>query len=397
MIYSALFLVAAPCCSAQFTQTINCPAGRIHRDTRHKLNDAGNGVAGEEYCVLLLPGSLEVRDGPYHSWLYTNIDGSAGSYKMGRKIGRWKECDQFNDCEQKDYPELDPDEKQRPGVKPEIPITYRNGKYVFDFASCRRTVMTHTEGYVTDINIGARQDACSYHYDTKDDVVYQDDLEALQFGHQKQGFLCTIPFQLGNRAFASLDLMKELPKEGLPQYCRKDTLPPYPPYFVDVEPTGSKGTAIVFTASYDTGDNGVGISQARLHFQQSAASRSDRCVARYDPASKSLYLNSDEPGKYLGPIAAGGDDSLSNRECLLAGCSNAKVSGTTLTVKFAIRFNPVQFSGMHRIYMELVDTQKHATPAGDYGEWTVPSEETESPDRPWPSDRSCPASSTGSH
>jgi hypothetical protein len=394
LLCSAFLSVAACCCPAQFPQTIHCTAERAHRDTRHALNDAGNGFAGEEYCVLVLPGSLEVRDGPYLSWQYTNIEGAAGSYKLGREIGEWKECNQFDHCEQKDYPELDPDEKQRSGIKPEIPITYSNGKYVFDFSSCRRTVIEHTEGYVTDLNIGSQQDGCSYHYNTKDDVIYQDDLQA-QSGKLKQGFFCTVPFQLGKRAFDTLDLISELPKLGLSQYCTKDSLPPEPPYFVDVNPTGKTGGANVFVATYDTGNNGVGIAQARLHFQKSAASRSDRCVVRYDPGSKSLYLNSDEPGKYLGPIATGGNESLSNKECLLAGCSNAQLSGTTLTVKFAIRFNPDKFSGTHRMYMELVDTQKHATPAGDYGEWTVPVEEAQSPDTQWPSDRSCPVTSPG--
>jgi hypothetical protein len=393
-ICSAFFLMAACCCRAQFPPTIHCPAGRVHRDTRHALNDAGSGFAGEEYCVLLLPGSLEARDGPYRSWLYTNIEGAEGGYQLGREFGEWKECNRFDHCKQKDYPEFDPDEKLRSGVKPEIPITYRNGKYFFDFASCRRTAIAHIQGSVTDMNVGSQQGGCSYHYATKDDVVYRDDLEALQMGPQKQGFLCTIPFQTGVRPFDSPDLMKELPKEGLPQYCKKDALPPYPPSVVDVKPTWREGTAVVFIASYDTGDNGAGISQARLHFQQSAASRSDRCVVRYDPVSKSLYLNSDHSGKYLGPIAAGGSNSLYNKECLLAGCSNAQLSGTTLTVNFAIRFNPDRFSGSHRMFIELLDTEKHVVPAGDFGQWTVPVEEGQSPDTPWPSDRSCPASSS---
>jgi hypothetical protein len=396
LLCSTFLSVAACCCFAQSTQTIDCPAGRVHRDTRQDGKDANQGVGGAEYCVFDLPGSLEVRDGPYRSWFNPDFEGAAGTYRLGREFGKWKECNRFGSCQQKDYPELDLDEMQRNGVKPEIPITYVRGKYVFDFASCRQTDIAHTEGNVTWIVIGSQRDGCSYNYATKDDVVYQDDAQALQMGKQKQVFVCKIPFDAGMRTFDSPDLMKELPKEGLPQYCGKEAPPPSPPYFDDVTPTGKAGVANVFVATYDTGDNGVGIAQARLHFQQSAASRSERCVVRYDPGSKGLYLNSDEPGKYLGPIAAGGNDSLSNKECVLAGCSNAQLSGTTLTVQFAIRFNPVQFSGTHGMYLELVDTQKHATPAGDFGEWAVPAEETESADRPWPSDRSCPTTSADS-
>jgi hypothetical protein len=361
---------------------------------REQMKDIRHGLAGEEHCVLVLPGLLEVRDGPFRFWFNPDFEGAVGKYKLGRKYGKWKECNRFGGCEQKDYPELDPDEMQRPGVKPEIPITYVNGKYVFDFTSCRRTQIAHTDGNITWVNIGSQQEGCAYDYQTKDDVVYQDDLQALQSGKQKQGFHCSVPFQLGRRAFDSLDLMRELPTQGLPQYCKKDTLLPEPPYFVDVNPTGGNKMADVFVATYDTGNNGVGISQARLHFQESAASRSDRCVVRYDPANKGFYLNSDERGKYLGPIAAGGRDSLWNKECLLSGCSDAHLSGTTLTIKFAVRFNPAQFAGTHKMYLELVDTQKNATPAGDYGSWTVPDEETELISSPWPSDRSCPVAPT---
>ena len=387
------FLSFAVCCFAQSTQAIECQAGRTHRDTRQEVSGSYQGAGGEEYCVLSLPGALEVRDGPYRSWFNPEFEGAAGTYRLGREFGQWKECNRFERCEQKDYPELDADEKQRTGVKPEIPVTYIKGKYVFDFASCRRTEIAHTEGNVTSIIIGSQHDGCSYNYATKDDVVYQDDLQALQMGKQKQVFVCKIPFQVGKRTFDSLDLMKELPKDGLPQFCRKETPPPYPPYFDDVTPTGKAGFADVFVATYDIGDNGAGIAQARLHFQRNATSRSERCVVRYDPGSGGLYLNSDEPGKYLGPIAAGGKDSLSNKECFLAGCSSVQLSGTTLTVKFAIRFNPVQFPGTHKMYMELVDSQEHATPAGDLGEWTVPAEQTSATDKPWPSDRSCPTAS----
>jgi hypothetical protein len=82
-------------------------------------------------------------------------------------------------------------------------------------------VIKHTDGNVTDINIGSRQEGCDYFHSMKDDVLYQDDLQALQFGKQKQRLPCTVPFQLGKRAYDSLDLISELPKQGLQQFCRK--------------------------------------------------------------------------------------------------------------------------------------------------------------------------------
>jgi hypothetical protein len=381
LIVLALFTTAISGGLAQWTKTIDCPPGRVYIDIR---KDAGR----SEYCNHILPGSLEVKDGPSRFWFNSNLEGEVGKYNEGRKIGKWKECSRFGNCEQKNYPELDPDELQRPSIKPSIPIQYTQGKYVFDFASCRRTQITYTEGGepALELNINPGPDGCLYAYATEDEIEHG--METRDLGH-----LCIVPFRVGTRAFDSLDLMSELSKVGLPQYCKHDILVTGPAV-VGVKLHNRESSAQIFTAEYDTGNNGTGIAQARLHFQKNAASRSDRCVVRYDPASKGFYLLSDRPGKYLGPIAAGSNDSLWNNECLLSGCSNGQLSGTTLTVQFAIRFNPVQFAGKHGMYIELVDTQRHSEPAGVVGVWTVPSEEAEPPGTVWPSNRTCPSAAT---
>jgi len=202
-------------------------------------------------------------------------------------------------------------------------------------------------------------------------------------------YTCTVPFQVGKRALGSLDLISELPKQGLPQYCTNASIKtgPYPG---SVDPDRGEGLAQVFTAEFSIGNNGVGIAQARLHFQASAASRTDRCVVRYDRGTNSLYLLSDQAGKYLGPIAADGNDSLWNSRCLLSGCSHAEVSGDMLKVHFAVRFNPAQFAGSHGLFLEMVDTEKHASPAPYYGSWTVPAGVPGGAVSAWPADRSCP-------
>jgi hypothetical protein len=201
-------------------------------------------------------------------------------------------------------------------------------------------------------------------------------------------YTCTIPFQAGKRIFDSLNLIEDLPEAGLPQYCATNEIKAGP-YMSSVTPDRGEGTAQVFTAEFSLGNNGVGIAQARLHFQQRAESRSDRCVVRYDPAKKSLYLLSDQPGKYLGPIAAGGMDSLWNSRCFLAGCSTAEVTKDALKVHLAIRFNPDRFEGEHNMFLEIVDTNRQASPAPVYGRWTVPAESAPAASA-WPSDRSCP-------
>ena len=358
---------------AQSTKLVDCSEGRAYRDNR-------NAVGGEVFCEHVLPGSLAVKDGPFRFWFNPGFEGSSGTYSEGREVGKWRECDRFGRCAQRDYPSIYPEEKKRSGFKPEVPVTYADGKYVFDFASCRSTWITHRNGEKADLdlNVNARAEGCFIAH-----------IPADAAGHQgNPDYTCTVPFQTGRRAFASLDLLTEFPRAGLPQYCAKQVFKTGP-YMSSVDPAHGEGAAQVFTAEFSLGNNGVGISQARLHFQQGAESRTDRCVVRYDPGSKSLYLLSDQPGKYLGPIAAGGNASLWNDRCLLSGCSKAEVTVDTLRVYFAIRFNPARFAGSHNMFLEIVDSDRQASPAPVYGRWSVPVESAE-PTSEWPNDRSCP-------
>jgi hypothetical protein len=270
-------------CLAQSLKAVDCPGDRVYRDNR-------NG-GGQVFCEHLLPGSLTVKDGPFRFWFNPDFEGSSGSYNEGREVGQWKECDRFGRCQQKDYPAVYPEEKQRPGFKPDIPVAYVDAKYIFDFASCRDTWVTHTDGKKRDLdlNTGAQSDGCYVAY-----------LPVGALGHEGNAdYTCKIPFQVGKRAFGSLDLLTEFPKAGLPQYCAKQVFKTGP-YMSSVNPKGGEGTAQVFTAEYSLGNNGVGIAQARLHFQDRAESRSDRCVVRYDPGSGRLFFSLTSPVNILG-------------------------------------------------------------------------------------------------
>ena len=221
----------------------------------------------------MLPGGLVVDDGPFRGWFNADFQGFAGTYHEGREVGQWKECDRFSRCEQKVYPAVDPDEKKRQGFKPEIPVTYIDGKYVFDFASCRFTPFKHRDGEKTDLrfSLGPQPQGCAFYYTPVEDEVREGPMK----------YSCTIPFQTGTRAFGSLDLMNELPKAGLPQYCVTYEIKTFP-YMSSVDPGNGEGVEQVFTAEFSLGNTGVGIAQARLHFQERAESRSDRCVVRYE-------------------------------------------------------------------------------------------------------------------
>ncbi len=372
-------------CFAQWEDTIKCPPNRVHRDERM---DAGR----QEYCEQILPGSLRVKDGPFRFWFSRDFEGGFGNYSEGREVGKWKECNRFHTCEEKDYPAIYPHEKLRPGFRSEIPVSYVDGKYIFDFASCRSTWITHTDGekVVLELNIGGYPSECQISYLPKGLAAYSSDGTTFSDG----SYTCKIPFSVGKKTFGSLDVRTEFAKANLPQYC---TDPVQKIRVIadaqEVIPGFGEGLAEVFDAKFSTGRSGADILQARLHFQDGIHSRTHRCVARYDPPTKKFYLLADDGKRYLGPMAAGGTEALWNSRCLLSGCSNAEVSGNVLTVHFAIRFNPATFAGRHDMFQELVDDEKHS-PAVAFGDgWSVPSEPPETVESAWPSDRSCPNAS----
>jgi hypothetical protein len=190
-----------------------------------------------------------VKDGPFRFWFNRDFEGASGNYNQGREVGKWKECNRFGRCEQKEYPVIYPEEKQRAGFKPEVPVAFLNGKYVFDFASCRGTWVTSTAVGRPDLelNIRAQPNGCFIAF----------------IGGGNTDYTCTIPLQVGSRAFDSLELISEFPNGGLPQYCARQVFKTGP-YMSSVDPNHGEDTAQVFTAEFSLGNNGVGISQASL-------------------------------------------------------------------------------------------------------------------------------------
>src|SRR5665213_2874880 len=196
----------APNCFSEWTQTIQCQAGRAHRDVREY---AGR----EEFCEMVEPGSIAFKDGPYRSWYSEGHPGASGQYLMGRQVGHWRECDRFDRCQQHEYPAVYAREQQRRGFKQEVPISFQNGKYVMDFGSCRSTWVTQATGSdPVSLNIsGDYPYRCQISYIPK---------RVLDHGGAGS-YVCEVPFEVGQRKLASLDLLKELPLLGLPQFCRE--------------------------------------------------------------------------------------------------------------------------------------------------------------------------------
>jgi hypothetical protein len=133
-----VFIVGSSHHLGEWPKTINCSSGQVYRDVRQ---DAGR----EEFCERLMPGSLVVKDGPYRSWFSEDHPGSEGNYLNGREVGPWKECDRFDRCNLLLHEAVFTEEKRRPAFKPDIPVRYEQGKYVFDFASCRSTWVTKSD------------------------------------------------------------------------------------------------------------------------------------------------------------------------------------------------------------------------------------------------------------
>jgi hypothetical protein len=271
---------------AQWQKTITCPVGHVYRDLRI---DAGR----FEFCVLELPGHLWVRDGDSRWWYSEGHFGEEGSYKLGRKIGRWKECSRFDRCETRTYEIVYPLEKQR-GVQPNIPVSYSQERYVFDFRSCWGTWITRqTGGSFVELNIGGDLLRCNVTY-----------IPSTQSDRPSGtgGYLCQIPFEVGVRAFESVDLRTELPRLGLPQFCRKD------------EPDDfHSAMAIAFWSNikFPTSDEFVWVETANMVDVECAAIASSKLTLRLNAYAEKLVL--DHMGGHGFKIeACGGKHTLSS-------------------------------------------------------------------------------------
>jgi hypothetical protein len=158
-----------------------------------------------------------VQDGPSRWWFSEGHFGEEGNYSKGRKVGKWKECNRFDPCQDRAYEVISREEQSR-GVKPEVPVTFGNGKYVFDFGSCWSTWVTRqTPDSFVELNIGGGLIRCQVTYIPSSEK----DRAAGNQGH----YLCEVPYSVGVRSFDSVDLRSELPKAGVPQFWRKDDPP----------------------------------------------------------------------------------------------------------------------------------------------------------------------------
>ena len=197
------FIFNPDVCRAQWAKDFDCPAGTVYRDLRP---NAGR----EEFCERLLPGSLRVKDGHFKFWFSEGNPGDEGTYTDGRRVGPWKECSRFGKCTHVVYELMFPYEKGRPGFRREVPVSFQDGKYVFDFASCWSTWVSKDGVEELNLNITSSRYRCGIAYLPQHVIEHGGDGD----------YLCRIPFSVGKRELESLDLLHELPRLGLPQFCK---------------------------------------------------------------------------------------------------------------------------------------------------------------------------------
>jgi hypothetical protein len=182
--------------------TIRCEPGQIYRDERDAFR------RGAEYCGRALGGLLWVNDGPFKFW---NGDDtvSEGSHRAGRQVGVWKECNRFGRCSTTDRGAEWAAGRQRPGTRPEVPVSFRDGKYLFDFASCWGTwvdVEDPTRGW--NLNISGSEERCVI-------SIFPDDGR----WDKPEGATCRVPFQIGVREVSTIELWREIP-----QFCEPEPI-----------------------------------------------------------------------------------------------------------------------------------------------------------------------------
>jgi hypothetical protein len=141
---------------------------------------------------------------------------------------------------------------------------------------------------------------------------------------------------------------------------------------VSVSPAAGTGSSQTFTATYSDGRGYFDISQAKLLIQASATSDSaNQCIMWYVQGQNSLYLLADDGVTNLGPIAAGGYDTLANSQCAVTGGYNVIQSGNTLSVDFSVIFT-TSFVGIKQLFLNGLDGSGNSGANVNVGSWTVP-------------------------
>jgi hypothetical protein len=129
--------------------------------------------------------------------------------------------------------------------------------------------------------------------------------------------------------------------------------PPTTPSVTSVSPTSGSGNTVTFTAKFADTGGGSTLTTASL-LVNTSASTGFGCYINYNAAMNLFSLYTDAGTAVLSTVTPGGAGAQ-NDQCALAGVGSAgTVSGNTLTVTFALTFQPT-FAGAVAVYLEAGD------------------------------------------
>ena len=139
-----------------------------------------------------------------------------------------------------------------------------------------------------------------------------------------------------------------------------------------MSPAIGRGASQTFTfIGYDA-DGAANIASMAMRFT-ATADPADACFVHFAPPNQ-LYLRDTASSAWLGPIAPGSPDSLSNSHCELNGlASSATMSGNKWTVAVGLTFLPA-FAGQKAAFLYVSDTGLETNGTGwrYVGTWNVP-------------------------
>lgn len=133
-----------------------------------------------------------------------------------------------------------------------------------------------------------------------------------------------------------------------------------PPAVVSVTPSAGTGATQTFSAVYSDSSGGSAIRYAYLLLNTSVDG-TNACYLYYDSVARSFGLMNDPATGAVGTAAPLTPTPLQNSQCVFRpSISTATVSGSNLTVNFAIDFKP-SFAGAKNVYLYATDTSGLAT------------------------------------
>ena len=116
-------------------------------------------------------------------------------------------------------------------------------------------------------------------------------------------------------------------------------------------PTAGLNQTLTATISDGTGANTISFVQMVVN---STLNGINACFVHYDRASNVFFLLNDSGTAWSG-LLAGSNTSVSNSQCTLIGSgSGGSISGSTLTITYALAFAP-GFAGTRQVFMQALD------------------------------------------